>query len=152
MDKAAYRHSNARARYGKNTRRPSKNKADNNYAETVLLQCIISSAVLLILLVVCLVKTDFTNNLRYSLKTAITAQTTLEDLKNSVSIFNKKPASTEPLKDTGEPALVTESPGTENTQSNTEPTDSSANPATFRIDEDILEEISSQKDPYSIKK
>jgi hypothetical protein len=61
---------------------------DTAFAETVLTQCIISGVILLIILLMCLVKTDFTRELRTSLKVAIAKDSEFLSAENITSVFD----------------------------------------------------------------
>ncbi|MDR1687349.1 MAG: hypothetical protein LBS21_01900 [Clostridiales bacterium] len=61
---------------------------DTAFVETVLTQCIISGVVLLLILLMCLVKTDFTREIRTSLKTALSKNSDFLSAESIASVFN----------------------------------------------------------------
>jgi hypothetical protein len=61
---------------------------DTAFVETVLTQCIISGVVLLIILLMCLVKTDFTREIRTSLKMAISKDDSFLSAEYLTQLFN----------------------------------------------------------------
>lgn len=139
--------------------------------ETVLTQCIISGVVLLVILLMCLVKTEFTQNIRMSLKSAIASETRLEEIVtvfnipsvflpdgNTTPFFMDAPPTVDTEKSTMETPSAMNAEQTENMHeteknigaavSDTAETAAVDESGDLRIDEDILAEINSKTDPY----
>lgn len=70
------------------TTRGSSLKTKADFKEVILMQSIVSSIILASVMFICVVKTDFTVNLRQNLKKALSTSTTVDEMeqtKNSVS-------------------------------------------------------------------
>lgn len=128
---------------------------DTETLETVLTQCIISGVVLLVILLLCLVKTEFTQNIRTSIKTAIAGDTNFDGIKSVFNIQTLTPKNEEtPTFDlTGEGLTGEEQAAYYDTAAEVDVNDIAVfteieETVDSRIDEDILAEINSKTDTY----
>jgi|GEM_PF-1967844 len=137
--------------YKTRTARAGRNEPQKDWQARVLLQCIVSSGILCFILIICMVNTGLTNNIRANLKSAISSGTTTSEVRENIgqatgaflvlqdsirSFFGKE--------DEPEPAAATEAETPEGQEGSPEATGSQD----FRIDEDILSELQNQPDPY----
>lgn len=127
----------------------SREKKETDIREKILVQCIVSSVILATALTVCFIKTETTQNLKDSLKVALSTEVSREDLlkqvdslKTSVKdIFGDKEKDTILKK----PEVNTEY--IENENENKNKIESTEN----RIDDEILEKINGGIENYEKK-
>lgn len=138
-----------RERTHNSRKRPPADAAD--WRAIVLLQCIVSGMALCLLLLISLVNTKFTDDLRNNLKLAISGSTTFDEVKDNAaeatSVFFNVQDDFKSLFGNGTEA-PTQPADTDTPYAEEKPEDSEE-AGSFRIDEDILEEMTNRKDPYT---
>ena len=135
-------YSNKRERINSNRSRRGSNfnsrkrSESSDIREKILLQCIISGMILFVALILNFVKTDFTVNMKSSLRMALSTETSREDLINQATKINDMVDS---MRNSVQGVFITENDDfrhieLQNEQHISEEMD-------FRIDEDILGRI-----------
>lgn len=91
MEKSNYRRRvpESRRRTSNGTRETSL-KGKKDFREVILMQSIVSAIVLASVMFICVVKTEFTINLRQNLKKALSTGTTAEEFKQTTDLVSSK--------------------------------------------------------------